>query len=570
MRSIGIITKYYLKFVELAAHFKDYGIICENLTTYSNKKIKKYLNITNNIAVIQEKSELTDNLTNNIITNVELYDNCHVTHTSYLKAFLLINNNVTIFDYKNITRGIINISKRISPKPEDCYDWDDVFIVANGTNTIYELKKLNSDKKVSSRDMTVSQFIQDHIYYKTRHDLYWEAQLFNKTIDFTKDPSVTMGIYNKYFDINKSQSWFFENFIKKTLNNGVYFRAPINRREKLYWRVGLNSGIPLTIKSDDPIHELVFMFHDCVHFNIPDLIYDGIHDDFLNKYVYTSYRLMSEVFALVTSDILFVNYLLTNGIDYPTVSDRKIYYMFQSINWSDFSIPNLRQIYHAIFQFGFFGLTSELENLSKNTMAIENFIDKYSVYWADDFKWTIHNWDHMVSQCDTHEKWWKQWNGKVELTTTHDFITQHKLSHTNLAENIFNIMFDQFIAFNWTNNIDILSKEQQLVSAFKKYICGQSVIFFKYAFLTESQLYWDKINNLIETLVLDIDMISNIIHIYNEYLNVLLNKRLIDLDDFNTFQSVYPTFKPLIVNYDKTNIQSQLTNLYNFMSMTNG
>ncbi|MFY0536127.1 hypothetical protein [Nannocystis pusilla] len=52
------------------------------------------------------------------------------------------------------------------------------------------------------------------------------------------------------------------------IDQGVFFRAAQNRRERVYWWPGLNAGIPYTPKRDG-LHEATFMMHDFGHFSCP-------------------------------------------------------------------------------------------------------------------------------------------------------------------------------------------------------------------------------------------------------------------------------------------------------------
>jgi len=38
--------------------------------------------------------------------------------------------------------------------------------------------------------------------------------------------------------------------------------------------------------------------------------------------------------------------------------------------------------------------------------------------------------------------------------------------------------------------------------------------------------------------------------LFEEFLGLLLNKNLIDYDDYETYKTIYPLFKPTIVSYD--------------------
>ena len=232
-----------------------------------------------------------------------------VDHVSIVKLYL---KDLETKKYECKTEGIIDLTKR-SPDGSGIYDWDDVFVVLKCLKSYVELNKLN--KKISSRDKNLSELIKDYVHYKNRIDLHYNKQEYQDTIDFTRYFSDYVKTVPQYNDMQqyKNSNFNLYNIITNAINQGTFLRSAKSRREKIYWVPGLNAGLPFVPKIKDSMHEITYQFHDICHFNIPDLVYDGLNSDSdlndLYKKVYIAYRLVSEAFTLPLGDMVFVKML---------------------------------------------------------------------------------------------------------------------------------------------------------------------------------------------------------------------------------------------------------------------
>jgi hypothetical protein len=538
MFEIAISTINNLKFDEIARHFKTYGILCTHLSDPKARPndFKKYLKEHPKcLGIILEHTKLINYKTNLEIHNGDkaLDTMSDVIHRSYLKLWTYTQDKgLRDFNYISSTDGYIDSSKKLYPVPADCYHWDDIFICKNTGYSIYETRKL-LNLKISSRDLNVSKLIKEHIYYKQRIKLYYDNYIPQTGIIFDYN------IPQKFTNLPR----FLSNILNVTLNNGLFLRSAKNRREKLYWCPGLNSGIPFVPKSDDPVHESVFMFHDITHFNIPDLIFDGVISP-QHKYVYVIYRLISEVFSLITADMVYVDHLQKKEIPYTTSDKRHIYQIWEYLNPQ--SNEDIISIYKIIYQYLFLNQSAYAE-----VDQFKEFKSKYDVYFLDDYKWTSDNWSDMVQYSDVFHQWYFdniELFNELQLQTTSQFLNifKYNLSH----QKIFEYMLEIFIKSNLEGNASITLDDSnlRLARSYKRWVLGQLLIFYKFHFVTEAVNYKNAIKILLKTNV--INNFSKIKKLFEEFLGLLLNKNLIDYDDYETYKTVYPLFKPTIVTYD--------------------
>lgn len=232
------------------------------------------------------------------------------------------------------------------------FGWDDIFVLPSGFS--YHQLKEHSIKR-SSRDMVISEFIKNNIYYKDLLDVQFNPQRPERPIDF----SVSVAKFveaNPYYNNPYAIKYGFKNLQMHVLNFGVFFRAARNRRQNNYWNPGLNGGIPLTKKRDE-IHELTFMAHDFGHFAIPDLIYVG-NNSIHHRRAYIAWRMISEATTMALADMLFVDSLKQHGVDYDFDTRRYAYFFnFFQILPNLFFVYSLNKpvLWHKKFICLFFG-----------------------------------------------------------------------------------------------------------------------------------------------------------------------------------------------------------------------
>lgn len=89
-------------------------------------------------------------------------------------------------------------------------------------------------------------------------------------------------------------------------------------------------------------------------------------------------------------------------------------------------------------------------------------------------------------------------------------------------------------------------------------------IFAKYQNFPEKKEYLDKLLELILKNLdnLTIEKIEEIRTVYEEYLQILVNKNIITIDDFQTYKEIYPLYNAFYVSYDKDEEYEDLKQVY--------
>ncbi len=576
-RLIGLCTTNDTKVKEIAWDFAYYGIEvikipspldCDNMDNFfaiRNLNGKTY----KPISIIEEKSTLCDvNNHGYIYTTEQLTQLQRLCHHSTMRVYFPDNTEKC---WSNVVYGFIDFTRKTNDP--NVFDWDDIFVVENTNKTYWELNKLNH--KYSARDINISEYIESMIYYKTNIDLKHFPQNYTSCVDFYKDPSEFV-LSVKEFTNPLAKKLHLSNIPINALNNGMFFRSAINRRQKLYWCPGLNAGIPFVPKPKDRAHELTFMFHDFSHFAMPDLVFNGTHTPLIQK-VYIGYRLMSEAITLVLGDMLFVYSMLNSSFEYKTVESRKIYPVFVRLyeKLFDGSRTNeeaIRILLQGSYEYCFYGdlttWSSYMEPGLETDKILSDFSGKYDSYFLEDFRWTNLNYNYMKDYPGQYVKWWEEikpiiQDHKLNLYSVSEWINKFNLTQSTntkeLNQLIFNSVYNTWIKPLLIEPIELSDKKDRLLNTFARYMCGQSLIFFKFENVLNTDSYnkWLNIKNTFKYLKnneVNYEKLFNIVQntriYYNKYLESLSWKSLISRDDYQTYQDIYPIFKPFIVDYD--------------------
>ena len=584
VRTIYLLTNNVLKAEEFKIDFfKPYGINVKMMSKKSSQEDIKDVLLSSKgknkvLFVLREKTRLIDGLTNlPLQTNIYELTNYHpLIHRSDITLYSIRGDEVVDTEYYEKSKGYVDLTKKIyddQREAQKVYNWDDVFTLFNSGMTYLEHKCIGS--KVSPRDINISSIIRDIVYYKQLLNLAYFPHEQKKPIDFKyllKDFVLNIKQFNP--DENqKMRSFHLQNLIFNAINQGAFFRAPENRREKLYWCPGLNAGIPYTKKIKDPAHELTYMFHDFSHFNIPDLVYDGVNTP-LHQAVYIGYRLMSEVITLVMSDMVFVDCMIQNGFKYDTVNQRRIYPIFQNMNLSGFtsSQEKIRFILIGSFEYCFFGDMSRWESVMEDKTPIEPFKNKYDAYFIEDARWTSQNYKNMTSRNleKSFAMWWsfvsqtiKDQTPQLHLQSVSEFMDENDInsqtfdlnkdgSYERLMRVIFTAMTDKYLfkSVFVDGDIPILSDDVIRKRAFIRWAVGQMFVFFKYP---NNEKKYQIMNILMSILSKNDITLEDIIifqHHYYEYLKILTKNGFISLDEQLTYRYTFPIFDPFIIDYD--------------------
>ncbi|UJR32417.1 hypothetical protein I4U23_019879 [Adineta vaga] len=524
------------------------------------------------LALITERSNLYRPGTNQLSS---LRHGVRVINQANLVAIWFDNttNEKIRTEFKHSVMGKIDLSRRHLPVGIDSsvFGWDDIFIVDASGMSYQELNEAGI--KHSARDMVISAFIKQRIHYKTLLNLKFDPPAKAKrAIDFSLDVADYVA-GNSTYNNPKVIDYGFLNLIKHVLNKGIFFRSAGNRRQANYWSPGLNGGLPLTAKND-AIHEDTFMAHDFGHFAIPDLVFTGTNSIF-HRRAYIAWRMISEATTMALADMLLIDGLAKSNVDYD-FNKRRIYPLFCDLNIdltdSNHRIDNLKQIIQANYKYCLRGDDSAYIQMlpqGKNTPSLIEFKEKFAPFFAEDYRWTEHNYENMVTRSEEMARWWsdveplRTLNHVEQIESIDSFLVQIKETHTNALNGEINDFIDAVFDIVYNKKVrpvldmqipTLLEAPKRLFKAFTKWITAQLAITSKFHFLSESH----RVRQEIITYMLNLsdgNMIMNDVNIvrsmYEQYLHCLAEKNLISYDDEITYAEVYPLFDPFYINYDK-------------------
>lgn len=568
-RVVILLSKNQKKLPEFERNFSLYGIEVFRVSVPLNySAIRSLLTIqiagVKIVSVIKESSNLFSPHTGHL---VDLEDLNLAHNISSMDVYSLDEYSALCHQhYTHTTKGYID-RKKAQYNNTDVFDWDDVFVVSALNKTYFELKE--SITKISSRDMNISKYIKDRIYYRKPVNLTFYPDKFSRAIDFSY-----LGIdhlkNHPYLANDAAKENGLYDFFECSAMDGIFFRAAENRRHKNYWWPGLNAGLPFTPKKDQ-IHEATYMAHDFIHFMIPDLIFTGEHSE-LHEKVYIIYRMMSEATTLVFSDMLFADSLKRScGIEYD-FKKRCFQPVYEACGLKIESkidlIRHLQALLRANVSYTLLGDIGPFSNLVKQNRGdltvLEKFQDKYLPFFVEDFRWTQKNYRQMQSKKIFFRDWWqiaKPINDHfyLKLQTLEGFIEEHRLTtdmtKRDLVDRIFTAIYFYYIQpiLN-RKSVDInLKRELILEKAFCRYMMGQFGLFAKFNTMDDSQLLCKRMTEFLADNRgnLTLEKIDRIRKLYGQFNDSLYQRNLISLDDCHTYKEVFPLFDPFYVFYDE-------------------
>ncbi|XWV26649.1 hypothetical protein QJ857_gp0411 [Tupanvirus soda lake] len=582
------VTTNSSKIIEVLPHFERYGIkvVQHEMSNMDDETvIKNVLEKSPNInifAIIRETTLLYQKGTHefaDIKRNFQVVDHLSILHVSMVKN----NEIVQKLCYDYYTPGIIRFNYN-KTDDTDVFGWDDIFYLDSCQKNYHELRK--EGIKISSRDMVISQFLKDKLYYRNLIDLRHNPQNLNQSVSFETNGLITM--YTDLLEKNVATKLYgIDKIIKFNFQEGCYVSSPMNRRIKLNWNPGLNP-IPLVRKEKDPLHEMTYAIHDMGHFAFkPDLIFTGCHDnqqtEELNRKLYLINRMMSEAITLVFADMFFVKSVLESGNDYPTRDERKIYPMFEKIIENnlmimecDFSndsciqknlVLYFKKIMHANTKYCILGdKTKYMELLNGEKPEFNNYDKKYSQFFIQDYRWTNQNYKQMIKDSTLHKKWWSLVStindkfslGLISIDTLRISLAKfkpHRLTNDKLVDLVFNYIFENNIVPIFTQEYPNTIKNN-LTKAFIRYLCNQIFIFIKYSYVPLANDYLCTILKLVDDIYLkniitDHQLINGVRSYIKTFLDSCVYSNAMTVDDATTYNQLYSIVDPFIVEYDK-------------------
>lgn len=554
---IVMLTTNIKKFEEYQTILGLYGAKIRRLEPVEGRKVAEIFQTQEDVEyVLRETSDLFSSTTHQYSSK-----SCHL-ESVYNKAELIVytkseDGRVQSNRFMHQIDGYIDLEKRI--ESADVFDWDDIFVVTTTQMSYHEMKRLGLKK--SSRDLVLADFFKHYLHYDKRIDLQFNPQNQPETVDFSKSV-IDFIQHNPYLNNPHMNDYKLPCALNTIVGQGLFFRSASNRREKNYWSPGLNGGIPLTPKRDD-IHEITFMFHDLMHFVMPDLIYGGQTDP-LSRSVYIVYRMISEAVTLVLADMLFVDTLVKSGIDYD-YNKRRIYPLFQNMSLdfeNDFK-GALKLLLTANVRYALMGDDTYFQSLlgGKNQEILNNYKEKYERYFIADYQWTGKNFDHMAQRAAVYTNWvnliGRDTFNAAHLVLLEDFTRdvqcRHLIDHQNLESvvtAVFECMFDSIIWPALTQPT-INTEEDALTNAFRRYMIGQTMVFTKYPFVTGAYQMGQKLlKELKKPGAITVERIKQLRDFYNIFVDQLYKHQVISQDDQTVFKQVHPLFDPFYVFYE--------------------
>ncbi|MNU31241.1 hypothetical protein D3C71_197600 [compost metagenome] len=451
--------------------------------------------------------------------------------------------------YISEVHGFIDADLRVAD--EDVYGWDDIFVPIDSGLSLHDMKHRHI--KTSARQLSVGRFLADHVHFSSRLDMRFFPMNQDRTFEFnskafdfiTTNPLIAAGTSGTYL----------ENILWHVLRSGVFFRSAANRKEKNYWLPGLNAGIPLTQKKD-PIHEITFLFHDIMHFQLPDLIPDW--GGSIARDVYVTHRIIGEALTLVLADMIFIDNMSRSGVEYD-FSKRLIYPLYQNMDVGR-SLADMRSVVKAMALYAVRGDDRLLRSLLKPGQeamdALEAFKGKYGRFFEEDLRWTEHNFDQFASQRDYIDRWLDEIVGRenllasgLETVTSFALGLDDRKGEKDLFDAIFDLVFER-VARNATTE-ENCAAGLSTSNAFKRYMIGQLSIFARYSDVLDAPAIRKKLMSMVSNpKELGEAEISGMTGLYETYVRMLERRNLIDHSDALTYRSMHPVFPPFYVFYD--------------------
>ncbi|MBP6945200.1 hypothetical protein KBD61_00730 [Patescibacteria group bacterium] len=525
-------------------------------------------------AIMWEESNLYLPRTRTPLTLDQLTDLLVVVNKTRLECYLLESktNKYVKQTYSASVEGFILPSHELAQRGthSPVFGWDNRFI-SKGTGLTYQDMR-ERGVKLSARDLVLAQFTRDHLTYKKRKDLVALPQRPKRTVDFIHRP-IDFVRSNPYINNPESNRYGVMALLNRALGLGPFFRAPMNRRENIYWNPGGNGGIPYTPKINkltgepDAIHETTYFVHDLFHHVLmPDLIFEGNLDD-REKALQIICRMMSEALTLVAADMLFVDTLYRSGFTYD-FTRRKIHPLFKSIK-RDFSQPDeLKQLFYANVRYALRGDDSWFLMLGCDPTALKEYQAKYKAYFVEDYRWTAQNVENMHEDARAFHRW----SQSVKPLTRISRYVQGRVTLADATKKISVYARKPFekcspdevidAAFEWVWRETLLpslikpssSPDEGIAfrTGFLKYMIAQLYIFDVFNFVPEAALYRKRIIDYIRANIdsLTLDNVEVVRAYYHQFLEILAGRDAITAEDLSLYTEVFPLFPPFYVQYD--------------------
>jgi len=541
MQMVILMTNNSRKEQEHSRYFERHNVwVSARSLTSDRETIRDWLQEPGCAAVLREESKLyTESGT--VATSGYQGPALHICRLNAYKSAL--DGSVTCDTYVATVEGLLRIPLPSHDPPDDLF-WDTYFVPAGGTLSLEELSALGL--RVSAREQVLSRFAQDFIWFKERRTLRWHNSPSTRIVDF--DFSVAEFVRgNHYLNYDQLRHRRLDRLLCHSINNGIHFRSSACRRERNYWLPGLNGGIPYTPKRD-ALHEVTYLFHDLMHYLIPDLVFDAVVGE-AHRRTYITCRLLSEALTLVLADMLFVDALREGGVQYD-FSRRAIYPVFQEGTWA-----SVADVMWAVSEFALLGDFAALESHGVPSEPLARFKSKYTNFFAADFAWTGRNWANMLHRQDTVRRWMKlmtpEWLASLGLWTVSSAVDRIGSPEARSVPELVRRAFEAILR----DRLSVAAADERPImqglsvsNAFRRYMTGQMAIFARYEPVTGLPIVAREILDSIQSSsILEVSRIRGIRALYEDHLKYLHNHFLISFEEYDLYREVFPIFDPFFL-----------------------
>lgn len=506
------------------------------------------------VAVCREQSELCERGTEvpSARRDLELVD-----HVTTIVAWFVEDGELREARYVHRAEGFID---RSGGAAEEAGGWWDPIFRLRATGRTYGEMRARG-RKLSARDMAISRFLLDRVYYRRRVDLSATPRSPAATIDFADD--VAGFVASSPWLTNPWMARFgLDRALAAVIDQGVFFRAAKNRREKIYWWPGLNAGIPYTPKRDE-VHEATFMVHDFGHFLLPDLVFTG-RVSARARAVYIAYRMISEAVTLVLADMVFVDTLRRSGVEYDWA--RRHAYPLLAATGVDLADDagreaRLAELLAANVAYCCKGDDSRwralLARAGASDAALVDYEEKYAPYFVEDFRWTARNWATMAERADEFRQWWQDTAplralADLGLETVEEFAAAIEGEGGDLVDRVFARVWRTRLLPALRGEVPAATPAERRERAFLRWLIGQFGVFARHDDAPDAALVRDRLAGFVAAHRgrLGLDEIARARAFYGRFVDGLAECHLATLDDASTWREVFALVEPFYVFYD--------------------